>query len=613
MKRSRSVYEQEHHHGDNKENSNEEFIVSSVITTAIMHYYDKDPTIQNCARSLTRSVFEEEFDYYIGWDPEESMHISEMRPKDNGIRPSLFNTDSFITELRAVLVRARDYVRVTGGVAMWAVEDFPLWLFAYIQARSDTERHDLGLPMGVLESRDYSLKVVRNQGHHYQYIVMPSEETRRKHRRFACRYRYYNHETTLLPADPAVMDACKRRIGRAMSPSLAQTVRQSELGVPADRLLMVRSSFIELNQMAEELEGERINLMDASWLRAHPQMVMRTIPDQPLAPEQVPDSDLYASNSVYEAGMRVRRHQRRHTFQDGINFLSTLQRSMGIRTGQSSIRQQQRDYYRHPDMLQDTVLLEEAIEVVQWDPPALLNDYSLRREEYVDQVTVAMGIGENSRLYQAVTHKLQKEQHGVAGKSQVAMLAEQRQQQNVVRQEQSIYQKLFARLYEFAGFADRDAQALSATIESLDATIKTMQTTSAKGISIHEGVRMLLYSDREVEDAQTTAEKKVMTIKQMGITVKRVKAWYERLRANPEIHMAKLVFQNKADEENLLQFMLERHATGHLDTKVLETQAQRVFDERVKLRDPPVEEGAGAAAGPKKKKQKTTKKETKKQ
>ncbi len=582
MKRSRTVYEG----GESREEEGE-IVVSSVVLCSLISFLSNEDFIQSCDQSLVRSVFDGDFEWFVGWMPDKAE--SDLR------RPGLFNTTFFMGALRTTLVSARLYVRGMGGFAMWAVEDIWRWLHLYVNARSDVERRAIGLPFGVMDAWEYSLRGKRALGRHYEFTVVP-------HRKVpGVRYMYYNYETTLIPVNSRDLEACRRRVDFAYLGAIHRDIINADSGITADRLFMPKTPFLQLNQMAEDLFATHTNLFDADWLRAHPQFIVRAGQPKPINPNDISDTDMYTSGTRTEAALREPRRQRKESTQDVINMITSIQRSMGLFSGgaKKSTRHKQRDFYRRPDMLEDAAVFYDEVEKIHWDPPDVLDDYEKRNEEYMNRVTVVMGIGENSRLYQAVTGKLRSENRGVAGKSQISMMAEQRQQQMTVRQEQTIYQRLFDVMYEFAGFSDRDALALSETIGYLDTYIAQHEAALTTGtFNSPEEAALNLFEVTEEEKA-TKREK----LKPWRATLGRVKKWYERLTVDPDYRLASLVFQNKDDEANALQFMLDMSDRMMLkDVKDLEKQAEIVFNKSIKLQKPPLPEEGGPP--PPKKKQK---------
>jgi hypothetical protein len=593
----------------------ETLIVNQAAICALVNFYDSDEIVQACRNSLNASVFDGQYEYYVGVR-NAAAAVAE--------RPELFNTSFFHDGMHRELVRARDYVYIMGGVVWWAVKDLARWLQMYANAADDTERRNLGLPFGVLEAWDYWLEIQQTLGRQWTYVVHPiskddsADGSKQKKRGGAaaadCTYVFYNYRTTLLPLNGDDLATYERRAG----PLLLVAQENGGAGVysyrgySAARQRVPQSPFYNLATTYEQLEEALLNLMDGDWLRAHPKPVLRVGMPAPTPMEKTSDAALYAGRSPLEASLSDQRRLRSMNLQQMANLLNTVRHLEGISSKRDTPRQRQRAFYRRADMLDDAELFEDTVELAHWSDPAVLNDYTQRLADYKISVVTAMGLGENSRFAQAILGKLAREESGLGSKSHMAMLVERNERNAVIESEQKIYSRLFNVAYELCGFRRHDAETVSALVASLDAIVQeeAARRAAAKnlarlalqftaGVTPERAADQLLRRPSDEEEKARRAMQKELqqarddddseVLYNLRVKLADLRAWLAHtLEAPRNVNAAELIFENKEENAIKLQFLQEMSLQGMVSAKTLEKQARLVYGtENMNLQEPP--------------------------
>lgn len=617
----------------------ETLVVNQAAVCSLMHFYDSDPVVQLCQNNLNATVFDGQYTYFIGLRETAARGGGRRRfgAEERAEELDLFNSAMFLDQLRNTLVRSRAHLRVWGGFAIWAVRDLARWLQHWANASDDAERRTIGLPFGVLEVWEYTLEVHTELGHHRRFVVHPLAP------RTECHYTFYDYQTTLLPVNGDDVPVFERRAAPLLVAMQQSGGAAGSVGAGGARQRVPQSAFYYLNTLREQVDEAYMNLADADWLSAHPKPLIRVGTPAPVAQEHLSEKDLYTSDSVLEASLKQRRRLRAMSLQDMANILSSMRRAEGLAPHGTTLRQQQRRFYRHPDMLEDAELMDESSELAHWHEPRVVNDYARCADSYRIAVVTAMGLGEHSRIAQAILGKLVRDERGVDTRTHLGMLVEQNERNALVESEQKIYQRLFNVFYEFAGFAEHDMRVVSDVVGALDAVIAGEEArraalralarrgpaaAAATGTDARAIAESLLQKDAAAaaqtpvveHDAPRMARKQSASKKKqqqqqppphhpstkedsaatthkaeegdaddillrMKVRLNDLRAWLVRVRETTRQQRAELIFENKEDDTILLQFMLEMHARGVLDVSVLEKQAQRVYDARITLRE----------------------------
>jgi hypothetical protein len=616
--------------GDDENQSNNdkkeeaEPVAQSVIS-ALMGFYDSDIDIQMLDSMLANKVFEGDFTWDVNFDPIDALATpltdstaafrvdtspDDISPVDDA-PPTLFNTTTARDELRKTLTRARAYLRVIGGVAIWAVKDLARWLHAYMNARSEFERRQLGLPFGVLEAHEYTLQTEYVLGQRKRFVVRPVRDKSSKRQKTGastrsreCRYMFFDDRVVLAKTSETDIQTAVRRCMQYYGDSWTSPGNESGPSVQ-----VTHSVFWPLTRQAEELEHTKLNLHDADWQNAHPMLFLRSVTPKPMNLSDVDSHDLFTASSKEDARMREPRRRQHHSMQHALNFLTQLQRAQGMhRQGTMTQRQRQRRYYNRTDVLEDAQVFDEGAEVMHYERPAVVNDYTQRREEYMHRVLTVMGITQGSELYDALMNKFKSGNQSLANRSELRMVSERRVSDSMIVGEQNIYKKLFNVFYDFAGFADRDCSTLSRTIDELDAYL--VERSAETVPTPEQGVAMLLTtpddtatsssgrrkSSRKANKKTPVKEKALEmdieeTKRRSALRVKRsqLNAWLERIHRDPEYHLARLMFKDRNQDMALLQFLDTMQQRGICDVKLLEAQARRVFGTTMIQLNEPVE------------------------
>lgn len=577
---------------DGEDAKRECLVVNQAALCSLINFYDSDEVTKKCCNVMNAHVFEGNYSFYIGIRPEGKSEAKE--------RPSLFNTSFYLDQMRRELTRGRDYIHAIGGVALWAVKDLARWLQLYVNATNDMERSEIGLPFGVLEVWEYTLELeMQPTGRRYRYRVVPLKETRKD-----CVFYFYDHNMTLLPLDDNKLGLYERRAGALLSIAKHSGAPVKMNSYSSTQQRIPQSPFYHLANLSEELERVRSNLLDADWLASHPKPLFRANVADPIPGHELGDADLYNGNSIYGASLAARDRARQMTLQQVVDMLAALRAAEGMSTDKDTPRQQQRRYYRYPDMLDDASTMLESVELLHWANPTVINDYTQRLEEYKLGVITAMGLSETSRFAQALLGKVAHEATGLGGKSHIAMLVDRNERDAVSEFEQRIYERLFRAMYDMCGFRNHDAFAVSALVTALGDLITreedrrlmiknyarfraTLPKTPAKAAEM-----MLRAEDSDEETAKKKKggdeDEDDNILYKLRVSVSDMRDWLARTTSGKG-EVFELIFENSDDDVIKLQFYQEMAATGRVSIKELERQARRVYGEELKLEQQDIE------------------------
>lgn len=584
MKRTRAQYE-----GEEK---TERLLVNQAALCSLMQFYDSDQTVHACQNNIDTSVFDGSYVFSIG-------------DAASAKRPSFFNTPSYLHAVRLVQTRARAHVRAIGGFAYWTVKNLARWLQLYANTTNDHERHDLGLPYGVLEVWEYALELEQQTvGHHYAFRVLPHSA------REDCHYFFYSHDMSLLPLDETKMATYERRGAHFLNVAqqLGSGNNVSHQGYAIVQQRVPQSPFYHLADARDELEQVKLNLLDADWLRTHPKAILRTAASSSEADPNVSDGDLFTGGSMMESTMKARRRQAQMSLQQMADLINSVRQAEGVQGKSDAPRQRQRRYYRYSDMLDDAELWDEMVELVHWAEPAVLNDFTRRFEEYKFGVLTAMGLSETSRFAQALLGKVAREASGLGGRSHIGMLVDRDERNQHTESEQRIHVRIFEVVHGMCGFSRHDAFAVSELVETLDTLITEeeirrtavrnlarLQQTAVPTAPAAAAKHMLRVEDGDEKKSKKTKKKQEdegdVILSKLRVKVADMRAWLAQTAHRPE--KISLIFENTENDMIKLQFYQEMRTAGLVSVKELERQARKVYDTDTHLQEPPTHTGEG--------------------
>jgi hypothetical protein len=587
-------------------------LVNQAAMCSLIGFYDTEKIAQSAQHNTDSSVFDSQYTYFIGMVTQGADGHHRFEDIDNMKRPPLLNTGFFLDNLKKELTRARAYLLVMGGVALWTVKDLARWLHLYANARTDAERRALGMPFGVLEAWDYTLEAVQLVGRRWSYVVHAIGDTKKS--QFDCDYSFFDERMILLPLDPNELSTYERCASHLLSVARQNggTAAATSQGFSATQQRVPQSIFYNLITEREQLRKTYGNLDDADWLASHPKAILRVGVPPETSIDKISDHDLYTDrnppdrNSVVSAAMSERRRLSYMGLQQMANLIANLRsQSGGGNSPQNTPRAQSKRFYRHSDMLDDADMFDDTVELAHWTPPVVHNDYNQRLLDYKLAVLTAMGIAESSRFAQAILGKIMKEDVNGGAKSHMAMITEEDQRTLFVESEQNVYRKLFNVVYELCGFQRHDILVVSAFVATLDAIIEeeAARRDAVRNVANHlarkfngataeRSANIALRkttSDQMETEGETDPLQPDEILYNLRVKVADLRAWLKQTRQlSDNSESVELIFHNKRNDTFKLQYLQEMQAMGLVSVKDLEKQAHRVYGTGYRLHEPPV-------------------------
>ncbi len=599
MKRTRPTADDDGGDGGNK---TFRYAINQAAMCSVVNFFDHHELIGSYHDQDASRAFEGHYNFFCGVGGSESS--KRFNSGKNLKRPYIFNTKAFLRRLRGVLTRMRAYLRMFGGVAAWAVKDMALWYYLAANARTAEERDAIGMPFGVLEANEYTLEMHSAVGHDVRYVVVPTPEAvANSGRRLEWKATFIDFSMHTMPVEESDLSLFEKRASKYLSRGYKTH------GI--ERTRIPRSPFYSLNTQSEELDVVLQNLKDADWLTAHPRPMVRIVLPPPLPLDKIPESDLYrGGGTTIGASLASRNELASYDLQLMANVVASVQLSAGgptMKRGRT-VREQQKQYYRYPDMTDDYAYLNPNMELARYSDPHVLNDYDKRLEEFNDNVARVMGGNQDFSKPSGATDDKSKAKSSSsnARSSYVGLLVDQEQQFAAVEREQKIYTDLFEAITEFSGIQDHDVLYVSQVIGDLQKLIEErerMRRRAKHPANTAKTAKALLAPPpptRKERDDEADEE----LLESLRVRLRELKIWLEQQTLAPGAARLTLAFENKEDDIALLEYLTTQQASGIVSAKTLEKQAQIVYDDRATFREPP--EPATAAGGVKKKKKKTT-------
>ena len=560
------------------------FEVATEVMAATKAYYNSEPDILAIEKVFNEHVFE----LYSHW-------YQEWGSADAGIltRPKFLNQPPFTTNMRQFLVSARSDVRLFGLVVFWTVDDIDAYLRAYMNAKSNHERDQLGLPMGLAAPFEYTLRcVVPRDAVSYRSGRLVAEPVNAPDRQHGSRgkitYHVFNVAAEFTPLDRDLMEATKQRLRHYQIDMSRTGGSQSTEEFP---IMVPKSAFYALQQEAEDLAAAKRALKSANWQRAYPRALLSSRlpnPDE----KKIRDDDVYSRNALREAALGMHQTEKMYNLYQARAILEQSKRAMGLRTEDGpTIRELSRLANKEGDILEDAFIFDEETTLLHYKEPDTLIDTDRAEERYREKLRLAMSIDSDALMKGWQWQRDQKKQKlqanpelGDAGET------------DRVQVEQNMIQAIYGHVF-FVAFGAYDIKLLSETIDFFSALKTAAQDALAQlegggssGNSAQQLARALT-AEGEGEETRTRAsaarkEKLVAAVRHFKVTRKQIKILLLRVQGSYATSMARLVFERRQEgllaskTNNLVQLAKD----GLLARETLEAHLQEVYnDPRIKV------------------------------
>jgi hypothetical protein len=449
--------------GGGSGNDRQERVLFEVYTPALAatkYFYDGEAQIIAYNRALYDFVFHIYSHWYQVWGIEDVFVT----------RPQMLNQPPFTNQLQQFLIEATNYIHLFGLVAYWTVENMEAYVAAYMNAANAVEREHLGLPFGILQPHEYTLKNVvprdAASDHSGQWVLTPTVtyQEQRKGRPRA-RYHIYNHSAVFTPLDDELFAYTVLRMYNYLRNANGLQLVEI-MNLDGTNLIQVpRSAFYKLQRESELLEEAKQNLWDADWQASHPECIFsQRLPD----PDEsgITEADGYDAESVRRAALGQRQQEAKYTLAHANQIIENAKRSVGLRRDArgKTPRQARQDRVNRPNQLDDAVVFDQDTTLLKADPARTLVDLAALQERYDANVRLQMGI-DSDAMVQGWQWKRQNERK----KDAFSVLPEMGDagETPLIQVRQTLIQAIYRNIF-FVAFGQYNVKLLSSTVALFD-------------------------------------------------------------------------------------------------------------------------------------------------
>jgi hypothetical protein len=368
--------------GDDEEDMENERVLSPLILHYLLTYFKNDDTISACRDYIDTQVFEGIYEMAIQVGLASAGHDE---------KPSIFNNPAFLESLRSFFSEARVHLYVMKAVPLWFYSDPSVWLRYYMNADSNRDRADWGLPFGVMDVTKCYIKEVAIGAHgmHRSFQVIPA--TPSKHKDVS--YTLFRRGLELVDIDPDVMEEVKdfyKTIGR-------ETRQRLDLITNFPHMAMPQSTYYRLAVAKRLMDDAEECLHDANWMRSHPLPWLTSEPPTQLpAAEELTDDLLLHGQSVKESQVAMQqrisamiRDKARHTIQ---RLKVALNGGDDTNPDGPNLRFEKKKRMGRMDMWDDAFVTDETVRIGKIDPADVIIDVTLLTKMYSERIYQQMGL-----------------------------------------------------------------------------------------------------------------------------------------------------------------------------------------------------------------------------
>jgi len=585
---------------DDDENMENERVLHPLIYHYLLTYFNNDDTITACRTYIDTQVFDGIYEMLI--------EVGLAKSGQNEL-PPFFNDPVFLEPLREFMTDARVHLYVIGAVPLWYYSDPSVWLRHYMNANSNRDRSDLGLPFGVMDVTKCYIKEVSIGAHgmHRSYQVIPTTPSRHKD----VSYTLFRQRLKLVDIDPEVMKEVQD-----FYPKISKETRKDlDLITKFPRMAMPQSTFYKLVRANRLMDEAEECLHDANWMRSHPVAWLTSEPPAQLpAAEELTDDMLLHGQSVKESQVAMQqrisaniRDKARHTIQRLKIALNGEESGGDQRPDGPTPRQEQKRRMRRIDIWDDAFVTDETIRAGKLDQPDVIIDLTLLSKMYSERVYQQMGLPNDIFITQRALDYRGKQgsQSGILSNAVSSMLSDPMHVR--ARVDQRIYENLFAHV----GKAPFDLWHVNKIVEmveahdtEMDSLMNKVRATIGKRLSskmdsniiYKESPEMILeHIKRMLDEVENGGQKtKKQTDKETADDAMDIEENQEELRETfKQIKKAlKLVKKFKVSAQGLRYYMIGLQS--HNPTK--QSIARLMFSEREEFVKAREEEQAMLAA-----------------